>query len=355
MRGKGSLWVFAAFLGLISTNTLLAQEAQNGQVYAGVEKDGKWGFIDTLGKVKIPFTMDMVHGFSEGLSAVKYGRTWGYINKKGTFVIKPVFVEANSFHDNHARVTFFEPRDKSTYNGYISRLGGVVILLEFFENGGDFHDGLVQIRSADLNGGAIGFKDTTDKWVIKPHYDGATDFHEGKASIALGKYWGFIDEENNMTVFPKYSEAWPYQEGLAYVKDSSATSFLNKKGKVAFSVNYEEVDLVMQEGMICFKDKGKIGFMNAKGKVVIKPTFHGEYLSRFQGGLAPMHGENGKVGFIDKTGNFVIPPQFDDAQLFFNNLAVAKKDGKYGYINKKGEWVIPAIYDRAQEFEATDY
>jgi hypothetical protein len=344
-------FVLVSFIVLASS----IAKAQNGQVIAAVKKDGKWGYIDTLGKTYIPFNLEEAGSFNEGLAAVKYAGRWGYMNKKGNFILKPVFASAGIFHNGHAKITFFDPRDSEYYAGYVDRLANMPIILEPYETGSDFHDGLVKIISRDVNGVAIGFKDSSDEWQIKPHYDAATDFHEGKAAIALGSQWGFIDEENNQFVFPKYDEAWYYQEQIAYVKEGNIVSFLDAKGNVVFSVNYDEVDLLAQDGMISFRDKGKIGFLDKNGKVAIKPVFQGKTLTRFQQGLAPIQGDNGKYGYINKYGKFVIEPQFDDAQLFFNNYALVKQNGKFGFIDMKGNWIAKPEYDVAYEFEPADY
>ena len=41
-----------------------------------------------------------VHGFNLGLSAVKKNGKFGFINKKGEFVIEPQFDYADNFRDN---------------------------------------------------------------------------------------------------------------------------------------------------------------------------------------------------------------------------------------------------------------
>ena len=47
---------------------------------------GKWGFIDTLGKVAIPFIYDFVHGFNNGEASVRLGLKDMQINKLGKIV-----------------------------------------------------------------------------------------------------------------------------------------------------------------------------------------------------------------------------------------------------------------------------
>jgi hypothetical protein len=79
---------------------------------AAVVVDEKLGFIDKTGEMKIPPRFEPRRGrhgerfgssFSEGLAPVsteminRFQGTYGYINKKGEFVIKPQFQTAQAF------------------------------------------------------------------------------------------------------------------------------------------------------------------------------------------------------------------------------------------------------------------
>lgn len=59
---------------------------------------------------------------------------------------------------------------------------------------------------------------------------------------------------------------------------------------------------------------------------------------------------NGKYGFIDKTGKEVIPLKYNYIGGFNDGLALVKSEGKCGFINSSGTEVIPITYDDAHEF-----
>ncbi|HEY0297601.1 MAG TPA: WG repeat-containing protein [Arachidicoccus sp.] len=79
-------------------------------------KNGYLLVIDTLGNTisKIPFTnrygimYDSNQKFQEGLMAVKINDEWGYVDKKGSFVIAPQFGTALDFNDSCAVVVTVE-------------------------------------------------------------------------------------------------------------------------------------------------------------------------------------------------------------------------------------------------------
>ena len=72
--------------------------------WAAVKQDGKWGFIDTQGNVKIDFQFDDALSFGQHLAAVRVGEYWGYVSLGGEVVIDPIFLEAKSFYDGSAPV-----------------------------------------------------------------------------------------------------------------------------------------------------------------------------------------------------------------------------------------------------------
>ncbi len=64
----------------------------------------QWGFIDTLGEIKIEPQFDSVLNFSEGLAIVKIKDKFGYIDKNGKIVIEPKYDYAHSFNNGMALV-----------------------------------------------------------------------------------------------------------------------------------------------------------------------------------------------------------------------------------------------------------
>lgn len=71
-----------------------------------VGKKGKCGFIDAKGKEVIKAKYISAESFSEGVAVVQEkDGYYGYINKKGKWIIKPMRAEyCSSFHDGLARV-----------------------------------------------------------------------------------------------------------------------------------------------------------------------------------------------------------------------------------------------------------
>ena len=73
---------------------------------AGVEINGKWGFIDKRGNEVIPCKYDYSNNgyfFSEGLAGVKLNEKCGFIDKKGKEVVPCKYDRAEDFSIDEKR------------------------------------------------------------------------------------------------------------------------------------------------------------------------------------------------------------------------------------------------------------
>ncbi|MDR3340667.1 MAG: WG repeat-containing protein [Candidatus Symbiothrix sp.] len=105
---------------------------------AAVEKDGKWGYVDTLENVVIPYQYDSVGHFEGGVAVVALNKKIGTIDKTGNVVIAVKYDSIGSFADNMAIVG-----DNGKY-GFVDITGKEVIPL-LYENVEPFVDGLATV------------------------------------------------------------------------------------------------------------------------------------------------------------------------------------------------------------------
>lgn len=78
--------------------------------YAAVVVNGKWGFIDKDGEMKIEPQFDDARSFMNGLAAVEKNGKWGYITESGTIAIDYSFEGAKEF--NSKGIAFIKMMDK---------------------------------------------------------------------------------------------------------------------------------------------------------------------------------------------------------------------------------------------------
>ena len=161
--------------------------------------------VDSL--ILIPPQFDSAGNFSEGLAAVKINDKWGYIDKKGNFVIQPQFDSVYNFSQGLAAVEINEKR------GYIDKTGKIIVPLHFDDVDG-FSEGLARVK---ING-KYGYIDKTGKMIITPQFDYASGFSEGLAAVKINDKYGYIDKTGNFIITPQFDDASGFYEGLAAVK-----------------------------------------------------------------------------------------------------------------------------------------
>lgn len=97
----GELWQ-VTFTGIVTklqqvgTNEVSNIEEEH-EGYRAIKKDGKWGFVDALGRLRIPNRYDKVLHFSEGLAPFSLRSKWGFLNKEDEIIIHPSYEEAKPF------------------------------------------------------------------------------------------------------------------------------------------------------------------------------------------------------------------------------------------------------------------
>lgn len=234
--------------------------------------------------------------------------------------------------------------------GFIDAKGTVVIPL-LFEDVMDYEEGLASVK--DGTTGKWGYVDRTGKFAIAPQYKMALPFHEGLANVLFeGGDKGHIDRSGRLII--KDSEGM-VRDGMVTITRKDKRVFVDKTGKILFEAPPKA--WLVGGGLAAFMQNGRMGFMDRTGKVIIQPLYRCDVNWRerqFTEKITPVSVSQAdgkeKYGFIDRSGKVVVDFQYEEAEGFFDGLAVVSNGGKYGYVNTEGELVIPLEYDCADHF-----
>ena len=183
--------------------------------------DRAWGYIDKSGAMVLPAQFWAAEDFSEGLARVNQG----FIDHQGSLAIKGSFTRATSFSEGFAAVQ--QNFDKW---GYIDKRGTWMVeptleKAEAFREG----RGLVKLD------GKFGFVDSKGAMTIPAEYDEALSFSEGLAAVRQGAKWGYIDPSGKPVIPLRYASAQSFDDGLAVVSAQSQLLTINKKGETVSS------------------------------------------------------------------------------------------------------------------------
>lgn len=155
----------------------LAEDYSEG--LSAVRKDGKWGYINKSGHVVISFKFDKAESFSEDCAAVVVDGKIGYINRGSEYVIEPKFEHYHYWQYRRRGVvgmgTCFAPPFVSSFSeslaavmvgkkwGYINKKGEFVIEPKF-DLAGRFTEGFAKVAVGDK----LGYIDKQGKYICEP-------------------------------------------------------------------------------------------------------------------------------------------------------------------------------------------
>ncbi|MBC7795357.1 MAG: WG repeat-containing protein [Pyrinomonadaceae bacterium] len=192
-----TLFLITAFAPL----TLAQQKPANEGLF-WIRENGKFGYINSTGKVVIKPQYETTMGFNEGLAATKLGGKFGFINTKGEWIIKPQFDFSYVFMEGLAMVK------TNGKHAWIDRKGQIVIPAQDFE-------------------------------------EVATGFSEGRLAVKKGGKWGYIDKTGKIVIEPRFEEANKFEGGAAQVvTENHQHHWIDRNGKILWS---QQIDVKTQK------------------------------------------------------------------------------------------------------------
>lgn len=248
-------------------------------------------------------------GFSTDLITAKYENKWGYMNKKGQWLIEPTYKKVTPFIEELAIVNV----DGKTY--FINRNGQKVSMLN------EKSEAILPFINSRA---AIKIK---GKWVhvdsefnkTSEEMDFLGSYANNHAPFKAGNKWGLIDSSNKEIIYG-------YED---IVTNTLGQATVNKRFFAKSEKDYY--------------------LYSIKGKEVAGPFKQVKAFSNENEFAAVMNLKK-QWGFIDKDGKIVIDYLWEDANSFSSNLAAVKRNEMWGFINEKGSLVIDCRYKKATDF-----
>lgn len=237
-------------------------------------ESGRWGYVDRSGKLVIQAQYGFADDFSEGLAGVVVGEKFGFINQKGEMIIPPRFtprrgqyawsgiVATSRFSEGLAPVTTEGQFDKPYKSyGYINRKGDFVIPPQFLA-AQLFSEGLalvVKVKSVEDGITKVGWIDKSGEWVVTevqgyappnvfsktfPDSVGYLDWRYSEGLVSFRVYpgekvlHGYMDRKGQVVIEPReFTKIGPFLGGIArvFVKGDEGSSddygYINKTGQ----------------------------------------------------------------------------------------------------------------------------
>ncbi len=320
---------------------------------------GKWGYVNSIGKMVIPLQFSDCKSFAEGLAPVAievdYKINWGFIDFKGNNVISFDYEDAIPFSEGLAGVK------KNNKWGFIDKYG-IVQIPFIYDSVEHFKNGFAKI--------GIGEFATTDYYNQFLGQYGIIDKH-GKLIIDC-KYE--ILESYNQPVILVAKGVWQYDgSGLGEYVFTGKYGFINKEGENITPIIYDFATSFLNEYAIVGLGKtlfhgpkrlmGKFGIINRDGLQTTPFLYDSleafpESLFRFENGNWDIeYGfENLTIknsGIIDYKGQHLTHPSYKYVAKPSEGMVAVSIKSKWGFVETSSmTLVIPCKYDKVSKFQA---
>lgn len=189
---SGRIWKID-FRGLIADRYVRPQQVEEvfgeSEGLRAIKKDGRYGFIDNRGRLRIANRYENVKAFSERLAAASVRGKWGFINHLDQIAIQPVYDEVASFNGGVALV-----KQKELF-GLVDHQGKLVLPVRY--------EDVVVLpgkRFKIKQNGLWGLADTDGRLIINPKYDELTDLNNGYVIVARDKKFGVLTLQGISTI-----------------------------------------------------------------------------------------------------------------------------------------------------------
>lgn len=348
-----------------------------------ISVEGKWGFIDETGNVKIQPQFAAAEAFNQGLAIVSvpgtseadlaFKRNYdGFIDDSGEFVIPaafPSFYNNREDYDRYGYSSFedgvavvMDATSSDGIRGLIDRTGKLMTPMKFHSLG-DFGEGLCRFEihpefEYDHEKYQRGYMDYRGNVVIRPEgFLYGSSFSEGRAVITVrndqGDHELMIDRQGNVVVGPgQYTAISGVMGGLARVVKDDEVGLIDRDGRVFVPLG--EYDQIMEPapGTTYIGEKAGVYYaIRSEAKPTKLPDFGAEPMS-YRGDLIWIKTKNGKDGFAKPDGTMVVDPVFDDLSYSFDGeLCKFYRGSERGYVNRSGKivwstknWELPLQY-----------
>lgn len=354
--------------------------AGNNNPQSVINRPGKYGFVDTEGRLLIACQWDYAQGFSNDMARVEKDGKWGFINRKGELVVPCVWDNVGCFwQSDRAEVV------KDGKSGAIDRSGKLVVPC-LWDSVDRFSEKLAVVKDGDL----FGVVDRDGAVLQSPQWSQVGQYGGCYVVKKDGK-WGIVGSGGKLMSAPRWDEVSPYEGKMFRVEEKSegkskyALIDLNGEVIVADLDEVQSYPLPFYSAgdsrILQIRRGAKWGYVSVDGKLISEPqwdrssrfidgyaavcsgelhsilgedgksrSFPGYVIDSMAGGLFKVTDKNTlKVSYLGKDGKLVILCLWDDGSEGFPGSRMAVEiDGKFGLIDRAGNPLGPLLWDEIE-------
>ncbi len=285
--------------------------------YAVVSDQNGEKLIDTQGNTVLKEGYDQILGVSEGLIGVEKAGKYGFLNLDGSTAIPLRYYSAVDFSNHFSRITL--RHGYGMQFNFIDKEGN-----ELF----DFAEGSNICRLQTYSGESVTVE-----------ISNTVDFNDEVAAIAdQRQIWAIINTDGILLTDFIFQEIHSFSNMLAKCRDMQGNLiYVNTWGKTVFSLNADD-GFSCNSNRIRFIRGGLFGFADDQGETIAEAMYSAASDFGSDTPYAIVSDARDVAYVIDKTGKTVkIPASVSEFYSFSDGVAVLRlSDNSYAYVDTQG-------------------
>jgi hypothetical protein len=304
-----------------------------------VEKNGKFGLLDTKGETLVDLIYDYLAPFYDGLAVVKKDGKYGYINPKGELIIQPIYQLAKQFSKELAPVML------DGKWGYIDPENKTIIDFQY-ESAEPFHDTNRGIVTSKVdNKTKYHLIDSSNNKVIE---DAKMIKGDGQIyAVMLENYYQLYKPNGSLFVETQFGNSIEIHDYYVMAGVDMGYMYFKKNGDLVIQKtldttfthmkNQYEYEYIMNSSVEEYNHL----YIN-ESKVVLQTAQVQQIISK---DLFITMNYDFKVGIMNADSEIIVEYIYDSIYQGADGYFVFKQNGLYGIMNPKYEITIQPIYD----------
>lgn len=185
--------------------------------------------------------------------------------------------------------------------------------------------------------GDWGYMTRDGEMALRPRFDRAYRFVNGRALIRQGDRYGFADTSGSVVIPPSFARAWHFSKGMAPVRRDSLWGFIDRSGTMVVRPTFTRIAGIPEKGRPPPLDE-TASTADVSALLVPPPHTPPPYFSQRRTRIRTDDG----WGYADRQGRVRIVPRFAQAWAFRDGLARVRFDEhEMGYVAHDGSVVWP--------------
>lgn len=250
----------------------------------------------------------------------------GFIDKKGHLKIPMIYTRAQLIGDGKWRAVIEKDEWLINEEGKITRV----------DEKGRLINGFYKFKAGEK----YGLRNEVGKLVANPIFDSIELGNDRLFSVKVGSKWGCINASGSICVPIEYDSVWiRLNSDVLAVKKNDKWGCVDIRGNLIVPCVYAWV--CVEESVIFLQLEGMIGFCDLAGRVLVE-CIYGPFSPEDEDPPFESNGmltlrKSKKYGAFNVNGDLIIPFIYNNAFEFSDEgIAWVNYNGRGGYIDKKG-------------------